>query len=856
MKKITLTILSFLLSFLVYSQTVIDHPTVGFAIASGVNLTKLELSDTATILSFRTRAIPGNWISIPSKTYIQDVNGKDKLYIKRTEGIPLNSRYNMPASGEVSYKLIFPAIAKTTTSINYGEANDGGSWYIYDIAVKPSSNKLRLPKELYGNWFNTFTGDWELSFNDKYAVYKNQLWSYDFPEKATKTNAIKLIAGNGKSIVLHFKAEKSGTCMFSESALDLKSYTKDLAEAEKNASVDNEPYGLPIFRMDSAIYSGYLKGYTPSVGVKTLSISLDNIIIGGQSSYVIKIAENGYFTVKLPLYYPHLCWVRSSIYNGSVFLEPGKELFHMINPSNSQNSSLYMGASARVNSDITKLMKINSFDYRGMQSAILDMSPAQYKTYCKRFEAKDLNDLDSITRATKISAKASQVMKMEIGYRAMSNMMNYDNYFEYAYRAKNKIPRDQRTLPIKTDSLTAGYFDFIRTETVNNPLAVLASSYDSFINRIKYLEILRTGNSFTINTESLATELKKSGYTFTESENLMIEKLNEVDSIQNSAEQKNYIEKYGKQITDFNLKYKDTLQSIYNTNKKIDNIIIEKYFKDHNIKRTADENKLWKAIAVHDNSDAMRKVKQFYVTYNDSTSAFHQKQKLFINELFAQKSNENRNRNLKTLFGIQTGFATDLMLAQDNCRTIVEELSPVSNEKLQTMQQQFVTPFIADYMAECNKQSIAKLEANKKKTGFVVNEVPKTEADKVFDTIMQKYKGKVVYVDFWATWCSPCRSGIERIKPLKEELAGQNIVFVYITNPSSPQGTWTNMIPDIKGEHYRVSNDEWNYLKEKFNISGIPHYALVGKNGELINPNLGHFDNQTLKRELEKYSKD
>jgi thiol-disulfide isomerase/thioredoxin len=246
---------------------------------------------------------------------------------------------------------------------------------------------------------------------------------------------------------------------------------------------------------------------------------------------------------------------------------------------------------------------------------------------------------------------------------------------------------------------------------------------------------------------------------------------------------------------------------------------------------------------------------EFYRTSGDSTNAFHIKHTPFINELFAQKSIENRNRNLKTLFGIQQGLASDVMFAQDNCRKIVEEISPVDDKKLKTIQQQITIPFIADYVALCNNQAIARLEANKKKTGFVVNETPKTEAAKIFDAIIKKYKGKLIYVDFWATWCAPCRSGIEQIKPLKEELAGKDIVFVYITNPTSPQNTWSNMIPDIKGEHYRVTTDEWNFLTSMFNISGIPHYVLVGKSGEIINPNFGHFDNQMLKRELEKYIK-
>jgi len=177
----------------------------------------------------------------------------------------------------------------------------------------------------------------------------------------------------------------------------------------------------------------------------------------------------------------------------------------------------------------------------------------------------------------------------------------------------------------------------------------------------------------------------------------------------------------------------------------------------------------------------------------------------------------------------------------------VVEVTPFSDEKLRTFQKKITTPFLANYVELKNNETKARIEASKKMKGSIVNDVPKTSADKLFDAIMEKYKGKVVYVDFWATWCTPCRTGIEQIKLLKDEMADENVAFVYITNQTSPKTTYDNMIPAIKGEHYRVSADEWNVICGMFKITGIPHYVLVGKDGKVINPELGHLENSELK---------
>jgi thiol-disulfide isomerase/thioredoxin len=143
------------------------------------------------------------------------------------------------------------------------------------------------------------------------------------------------------------------------------------------------------------------------------------------------------------------------------------------------------------------------------------------------------------------------------------------------------------------------------------------------------------------------------------------------------------------------------------------------------------------------------------------------------------------------------------------------------------------------------------VETNKKNKDIVINETPDVAQEKVFDAIMEKYKGKVVVVDFWATWCGPCMSAMESIKPLKEEMKGKDVVFLYLTGETSPLATWNKKIPDIHGEHYRVSDAQWRYWYDTFGIRGIPTYMIYDKNGKQRLNQAGFPGNEVLKKAIE-----
>ncbi|MFB6342247.1 TlpA family protein disulfide reductase [Saccharicrinis sp. FJH62] len=849
MKRILPLLFIVLISFPVFAQVVVNDPVVGLSTVKDLSVRKITLTKDSTVIDFSFQTYKGRgWYAIPRKTYIQPVGSDEKLFLINSIGIEVSKQNTQDKTEKVTYSLVFPALDKSVKAFDYGEANESGSWFIYDIRLEDRKNVFPLPEALYGDWFDSESHLWNIGFYNNIVIYKSKVWDYGPLNLKKKKGELVLKAKDDSEQKIFYRLTKEGLYI-GESVMDMNVLVRENVLAEKRQPTDNKPFDEPLFKIDTVTYSGVILNYTPRIGRRTFMIYHNNVILGDQVSYTVTIQEDGTFSKKIPVYCPTELMLNNSFVreNRKIFIEPGKSLFHAIGTAS--DKAEYMGELARVNSDIDLFYDVHGWNNYEMRDTILKITPEQYKVYIQNVRNKDLKKFETISKQYNTCLKANMVEKRDIDQSYLGRMIFYDNYYESAYREKNNIPRSQRQLNLDNLPLPAGYFDFLTDEILNDKFGPMTFEYYFFINRVMYCDLIPPVWISTNYSECINDLIEDSG-TFTDNEKKIIQFIKNREKADNLPEVKTYRSIPPQKWTEMIERYKDTLavpekDEIYFTN------IVEK-LKKNRIEPSPEDQELIDIYNRYKECEPLRVVSTFFMENRDSVMAFQKKLEPYGKYYITRDRNTLRNEAIKEHLGIEKGLTNDIMYSQDVLRNVVSQMTPLTVRELKKIQGDINNDFISDYIAYSNEATLRKIESQKNKSGFVVNDVPETEGDKLFEAIMKKYRGKAVYVDFWATWCGPCRSGIERIKPLKEEIDTSKVAFVYITGPSSPENTWNNMIPDIKGEHYRVSKDEWNYLCGKFEISGIPHYVFVGKDGEVINPHLPHLPNSQIKALIEK----
>lgn len=143
-------------------------------------------------------------------------------------------------------------------------------------------------------------------------------------------------------------------------------------------------------------------------------------------------------------------------------------------------------------------------------------------------------------------------------------------------------------------------------------------------------------------------------------------------------------------------------------------------------------------------------------------------------------------------------------------------------------------PFIKEPLNDYYQNSKQNIENPQMASDAILTKMG-VNGKNLLDSIIHENKGKVLFVDLWATWCGPCLNGMKTAKEIMPRYKDKDIEFIFLCVNSSEEN-WRGILSKYKvgGKHYYCDNEQSKDIRSALGVEGIPHYMIINKNGHIV----------------------
>ncbi len=560
----------------------------------------------------------------------------------------------------------------------------------------------------------------------------------------------------------------------------------ELATAKRKELID---LGSPaFFTRDTARVIGYIKGYNRGLGFSTGMVYAQNVLTNESFPQVVTIHEDGRFDVKIPMNHPIYTYAAIDRQAIPFYLEPGQTLSLVLNwdefiAAKKVQNTRYMfkdihfaGPLSRINSELMKLVPDDP-DHRTLQERIKKETPAEFNQKQMAFWEESRARLEDLLKDQNFTDQSKTILRNGIITSNAAYLFDFVMNREYAARTDST-----GSLALKAP-VNPEYYAFLHQMPLNDPTLLISPNFSTFINRFEFSRPFMQAPRITAVRSQVPLYIflfRDLGLKKTQADEEFLQFMNEKGKTFNTllpAERETVVKEITEATKAFAERYKE-----YDAQYK------EKYpFKSRDL--------------------AVEPLVGFWV---DRDSVMRNYYKLSPNLVY----------EIAKIRTLKFNFSQQLKGRKDEARTFLTALE-------KTIQ----SPFLIEEAERFFNQSYPAVPA----TAY---DLPAGLGTDIFKKIVDQYKGKMLFVDFWATTCGPCIASIKQKKSTRDKLKDdKDFDFVFITSDrESPQKRYDEFIKEQDlAKTYRLPDDDFKYLRQLFKFNGIPRYVLIGKDGKVLN---------------------